>query len=243
MTWPKVSFVTATCGRPPAHLHLLQEAAESFRLNALDYPGEAELVLVNDCPNQELACAVPGVRAINLPRRFATLGEKLNFGIEAASGAVILPQDDDDVSLSHRARLSVERLGDAEYFNPLAYFFLCGDRCQFEQRTGYAHNCSAFRKSAWARVGGYPHVSGPQDAHMDGALRRLCATVQGPLSRDECFFVYRWGVSDLHLSAFGDTEGVYRERGLRPFPAGRWEITPRWLRDYPALCRSAASPP
>lgn len=237
--WPKVSFITATYARPPQYLHLLSEAVESFRRNAVDYPGEAEMVIVNDAPGQTLTCNVPGVRICNLPTRFASLGEKLNYAIDNAAGSVILPQDDDDISLAHRARFSVERLGDFDYFVPLAYYFWSGNLCQWEQRTGYSHNCSAFRKAVWQKVGGYPHISGPQDAHMDGLLRRNCRVIQGPITRAETFFVYCWGRSDIHLSGHPDTETAYREHGKKPVTAGAWRIEPCWTADYAKMAEMA----
>jgi hypothetical protein len=233
--YPKVSFVTATYNRAPAYLHLVEEAVECFRRNALDYPGESEMVLLNDAGGQELFCDLPGVRVVNETRRYSSLGEKLNAAIAHATGEVILPADDDDLSLPWRARLSVWRLAGADYFNPRAYWFLCGGKLVHEQRTGYAHNCSAFRKDAWAGVGGYPPLSGPQDAAMDGLLRRHCRVVEGPLAAEESVFIYRWGCSDLHLSGQSDTAAAYRDWGRRPVAPGRFEIVPRFRPETEAV--------
>jgi hypothetical protein len=171
------------------------------------------------------------VKVINHGRRFDSLGEKLNYGIDSADGHIIFPWDDDDVSLPNRLALSVEHLGTNDYFNPRSYFFQSGSIFQFEQNTGYAHNAACFRRAAWRHVGGYPAISGPQDAAMDGALRRTCRVADGPLSLEETFYVYRWGQSDIHLSGHGDTEKAYKENGLREVVAGEFVIVPHYCRD------------
>ncbi len=236
---PAISFVCVTYNRPPTHLHLLEEAVESFCRNRAAYAGECEMILLNDAPAQELVADVPGLRIINAPTRYTSLGAKMNDAIEAASGEVILPQDDDDISLAHRASLSVEMLGDADYFNPKAHWYMPAGQLIHEQMKAVAHNCSAFRKSAWRKVGGYPHLSGAQDQHLDGALRRFCRVVDGPLSAQQSFFIYRWGVSPCHLSGTAPHDDFYRAVGTWPVQPGRFEIKPAWRQDYAALCQAA----
>jgi hypothetical protein len=274
--YPKISFVTATYARPPAYLWLLEEVAECFRRNAEDYPGECEWVLLNDCAAQTLVCDLPGVKVINHPTRFASLGEKLNYAIEQATGELILPQDDDDISLPWRARLSEGRRPAAGqgYWNPRSYWFMhpetdpdhrnvvvwlkgprdaggmaTGYALQHEQRTGYAHNCSAFTKAAWKKAGRYPPLCGPQDAELDGAFRRLAlggkaVLFEGPLTAEEDPYIYRWSVSNLHLSAFHPHEAEkYAEIGRQPVTPGVFKIEPRWQADYVELTRKACGAP
>jgi len=81
----KVSCICATYNRSPQHQWLLEEAVESFLRQ--DY-SEKELIILNDCPGQELVCDAPGVVVINIPRRFHSHGEKLNAGIALAAYAV-----------------------------------------------------------------------------------------------------------------------------------------------------------
>jgi protein gp37 len=102
----------------------------------------------------------------------------------------------------------------------------------FEQMTGYAHNTSIFTRRAFALVGGYPPVSGPQDAHMDGLLRAHCSVVDGPVSREEAFFIYRWGVSDMHLSGQEDTQRAYDDYARQAGKAGKFYLYPHWERNY-----------
>jgi glycosyltransferase involved in cell wall biosynthesis len=84
----KVSCICLTYGRPPERQWLLEEAIES--LLKQDY-ADKELIVLNDCPGQELFCDAPGVIVINVPRRFRSLGEKYNAAIALARGDLIAP--------------------------------------------------------------------------------------------------------------------------------------------------------
>lgn len=230
----RVSCICPTYNRVAARKHLLEEAVESFLRQTYQ---DKELIILNDHPEQIIELDYPQVYVLNRNPRFPTLGEKYNYGITISSGDLICTWEDDDISLPNRIALSIEKLGDADYFNPKAYFFLMDGKLTFEQHTGYAHNCSIFRRSAFERVGGYPAVSGPQDAHMDGLLRRHCRVIDGPLSREECFFIYRWGVSDLHLSGHPDTQKAYDQYAERADSTGVFTLAPHWERDYVELTK------
>jgi cellulose synthase/poly-beta-1,6-N-acetylglucosamine synthase-like glycosyltransferase len=234
---PLVSCICPTYGRPPAYQHLLEEAIESFLRQ--DYPNK-ELIVLNDCPGQELVCDAPGVRVVNAPERFATLGEKYNAAVDLAHGDLLAPWEDDDISLPWRLSLSVERLGDADYFNPQRYWFLDDAGLHFDHDMGYGHNLSLFTRRAFEAVGGYPAISGAQDAVMDGALRSKVGCVQGvghgqeELSRREWYYIYRWGVQPVHFSASAAPENLYEEVGMRPVQSGSFRLHPHWHVDYEA---------
>ena len=76
---PLVSCIMPTYGRPD----YVQESVAMFL--AQDYPYK-ELIVLNDCPEQEFHGDLPGVRVINEQTRYASLGEKRNVAIEAAAG-------------------------------------------------------------------------------------------------------------------------------------------------------------
>ncbi len=253
---PLISCICPTYGRPPHHQHLLEEAIESFLRQT--YPNK-ELIVLNDCQQQELICHAPGVRVVNIPARFRTLGEKYNAAIALANGELIAPWEDDDISLPWRLALSVERLGDAGYFNPRRYWYLDGIGLHGDHQMGYGHNLSLFTRDAFVAVGGYPASSGPQDAQMDDAL---CS--QGPwvgaqlahlgkravrnnrpdekkLKKKEWFYIYRWGVSPAHLSGNVAPESFYKEFGARPVEPGQFILHPQWHTDYVAETRRALS--
>jgi hypothetical protein len=68
---PAVSCICLTYGRP----ELLDEAIYSFLQQ--DYPGTKELVVLNDYEDQILTFVHPEVQAINVAKRFRTVGEKM----------------------------------------------------------------------------------------------------------------------------------------------------------------------
>ena len=74
--------------------------------------------------------------------------------------------------------LSVERLGDADYFNPRCYWFLDDDGLHVDHAVGYAHNASLFSRAAFEGVGGYPSVSLGADAALDAAFSSLAHRVE-----------------------------------------------------------------
>lgn len=210
----------------PRRQNILEEAVESFLRQT--YPLK-ELVIVVDTPGLEIECNAPGVRIINVPP-CATLGDKYNAGVSAARGSLICSWDDDDISLPWRMALSVELIGQADYYNPKAYWIENGGDLQHEVRTGYAHNASMFRKSAWADVGGYQSLpDNSQDAKMDDALlARLHVLGSGRIERSS--YLYRWSTG-LHHGSYGKN----RDAG----GAGNFRLKPHWRKNYAKLAVDA----
>jgi glycosyltransferase involved in cell wall biosynthesis len=225
---PMVSCICPTSGRPPVHQHLLEEAVESFLRQT--YPNK-ELIVLNDCPDQELFCDAPGVRIINVAARYSSLGEKYNAAIAMARGALIAPWEDDDISLPWRLSLSVEQLGEATYFNPRSYWFWDEAGLHADHQVGYGHNLSLFTRAAFDAVGGYPPVSGAQDAAMDALLCRRDTVGAKRISPDEWFYIYRWGVSPHHLSG-ATNPNAWQEIGMQPVEPGQFTLRPHWRQDY-----------
>jgi glycosyltransferase involved in cell wall biosynthesis len=239
MNAPLVSCICGTFNRPPTHQHLIEEAIESFLRQ--NYPYK-ELIVLNDCPGQELVCEAPGVRMFNLTDRLPSLGDKWNSAIDLSQGELIAPWNDDDISLPNRLSFSVERLGDADYFNPRRYWLWDDNRLHFDHSMGYAHNASLFTRTSFQAVGGYPSISLGEDAAMDSALLSSMEHVVDPLrgypelTTSEWFYIYRWGVSPVHVSGRPD-EGYYQEIGTLPVKEGRFRLFPHWRRDYEAEAR------
>lgn len=238
---PLVSCVCMTYNRPPDRQYLIEEAIESFLRQ--DYPNK-ELIVLNDCPGQELICDAPGVRVINVPARYPTLGDKQNAAIRLSQGELIALWDDDDISLPWRLSLSVERLGDADYFNPRAYWFLDGAGLHSDHAVGYAHNASLFTRTAFEAIGGYPSISVGYDAKMDSLLPDRMPNVVDPnrgaprLTMSEWFYIYRWGVSPVHITSRGEGEAFYQELGSHPVRPGSFRLNPHWRQDYVAATRA-----
>jgi hypothetical protein len=258
---PLVSCLTPTYNRFPSHGHLLAEAVESFLRQ--DYPKEQrELLILSDCPKQEIFCAEPGVRILNYPTRFASLGAKFNELCKQARGAVLLPWEDDDIALPRRISQAVQALEfdgwdvddkgrwtfaarvqpRYDYWNPQRCWFLTSGTLSKDHHHGVCHNSSAFTKEAFLKVGGYPHISGAQDIEMDRRLKKQ-VKVAPPLpdgQPSDWQYIYRWGVSDVHLSGRKPHDEFYTEVGTRPIFEGRFQIWPVWLQDYTAMAKALA---
>lgn len=245
MNHPFVSCICPTYNRAPDYLWLLEEAVESFRQQ--EYPEDRrELLILNDAPGQTLSCDAPGVRVINMPGRIGSLGEKYNHMIALASGELICPWEDDDISLPNRIRISVERIGEAPYWNPKGYFFLRyqngnAGSMSTDHPIGVSHNASIFRRDAWGRVNGYPHVSGAQDGEMDRRLSELEGSISKPSPKADWGYVYRWGVQPIHLSGRAPHDEFYRQIGEQDVAHGKFAVVPQWRDNYAALCNEAVA--
>jgi hypothetical protein len=240
---PLISCLCPTFGRcGSSWQHLLEEAVESF-LRQTDV--HSEMLILNDHPDQEVVFDHPRVRVVNHPQRFRTLGEKYNALVSLASGSLLAPWEDDDISLPHRLELSRERLGERDYYNPGRYWYLDRHGLHWDHEMGVGHNLSLFRRRAWEAVSGYPVVTGSQDAEMDQRLvghpRVRCRVEEEPLPVPEWYYVYRWGVSPHHLSGRTDMQGLYDSLGAAPAAAGRFTLRPHWRQDYAALVTTAGA--
>ncbi|OWK38124.1 hypothetical protein FRUB_07244 [Fimbriiglobus ruber] len=214
-----------TYNRAPYHLHLLNESVYWFLRQ--DYPGPRELVILNDCVDQTLACDAPDVRVVNWHERIPTLGEKRNRLAELSEGDVLLPWDDDDVSLPHRVRQAVDRLGEYEYWNPRQTWYEERGRLIRDHHHQVCHNASAYRRGALR----YEAVSGPEDALADAwAASHLRVSPHGLAAPREWSYVYRWGVSDCHISGTSDMQASYDRP--RKIVSGTYTIRPTMYRDY-----------
>jgi glycosyltransferase involved in cell wall biosynthesis len=222
-----VSCILLTFNRVAAKKHLIDEAVESFLRQTYT---DAELVIVNDHPSQIIKFDHPRVKIFNWCNRACSLGEKYNDAIRATDGDLICTWEDDDLALPHRLEYSVNKLGGADYYNPLGYWFL-SSKLHHKFSRGYCHNCSIFTRKAFEEVGGYDLVTGNQDGLMDAKLRRKNA-VLGPIDPRDWFYIYRFGVSDLHLSGQGDPQKSYEKYAEHATRSGTFILNPHWRIDY-----------
>lgn len=240
---PLVSCICPTYNRLPKDRHLIEEAIESFLRQ--DYPNK-ELIVLNDAPGQELVCTAPGVRVVNVAQRFASLGEKRNAGLALARGELIAPWDDDDISLPTRLSWSVEQLGDAAYYNPQRSWYMEEGELKARAGHGVGHNLCLFRRSAIDAVGGYPAITLGEDVAVDSALAERFGRLgerQGDdagLGRQDWYYIYRWGVSPVHLSGSPDPD-YWQAVGDRAVQAGRYELKPHWRMEYAVAAERMAA--
>ena len=239
---PLVSCLCLTYRRPQRDQYLLEEAIESFLRQT--YPNK-ELIVLNDCPGQVLSCDVPGVRIYNAPNRCNSAGEKRNLAVALARGDLLVPWDDDDISLPWRLELSVARLGEGDYYSPGMVWVARDGEMQREPVWYFAHVASMFTRSGFQDVGGYRALSFGEDLRFDEDLRTM--TRLSPFSdpnvhqlpAGDLFYLYRAGASGNHLSR---THNPFRwdEIGSRPIDQGHYTLRPHWRMDYIALTRRQA---
>jgi hypothetical protein len=228
---PTVSFLCTTYGRMGLQPHLMNEMVYWFCQQTVR--SRCELVIVNDAPGRTLECGVSGVRVHNFPERFPNWGAKLNAGLKLCEGSIVLPSDDDDVSLPHRAEQAINRLRRADYFLPGLWWYAEGDGCPqvHLSNKGAGWNCAAFRNAAFP---GYPNCYANCDQCGAKLMRDGGARAAKPLAKpEEVSYVYRWGVSCQHFSGNANLKGAFD--AMNPGPAGNFLVEPKKRHDWPSL--------
>lgn len=221
---PRISCVMPTYGRPA----YVDEAAWMFLQQ--DYPNK-ELVILNDCPGQTYICDLPegaGVRVINAPERFATLGAKRNACIEEAQGELIAVWDDDDVYLPWRLSYSVTQMqaGEMAFFRGRDFwaYWGSGELHHNQSVPGWAgHPNTLFTKALWRSVEGYPSVDIGEDSTFYDRVERALgdSACSRPIPPEDRFFIMRGKSQYPHLSIAGGTgspDTKPREIVIRPRP-------------------------
>lgn len=241
MTCPKVSCLMPTYNRAWKDPGMIGEAIWWFLQQ--DYPGPRELVVLVDAPGARLEVQpVPGVgdhliRVLSYTQRFPDLASKFDELVMQAEGDILLPWEDDDVSLPHRITQAVGQLElhGVDYWNPKGAYFQPGnDKLSFCRRDSVHHNASAYTREGWEKTGGYRlgvGMGNKQDAYMDQAMRRFCRVWDGYLPPDDMSYVYRWFHSPQcrHLSSHPNPDVGW---ALEQPPTGTATVTPTMLRDY-----------
>lgn len=225
---PHVSLLIATHAR----ISWLEEAL--FCAVHQQYRGRLEIVIVNDCPRQELICNHPSVRVVNTSG-FPTLGAKRNAMVSEAAGQYVAWLDDDDLALPWYVERLVGGLSRSA-------------------RAVISRNCFHIQGEIWARsavaievlcerthalaVGGYPLE---RDSGEDQIFRERLEEAGGAvtITDEPGAYVYRWAQGVYHISGRGtdlDGESFRRDAEWRmdngSEPCGRVELKAGLRRDY-----------
>ncbi len=235
----KITCVCPTFGRA----HLLEESVESFR-RQWPVAARVELLIVNDCQEQPLRCATPGVRVVNLPERIGDAAAKFNVAVDEAHDADwIAWWEDDDISLPHRLRYSVQAVesGTVDYWKQNRAW-LCENGIITKSERNLFFGNAFFRKSLWDEVGGATQGDWadltPHQKMVSAAGARYAAT---DCEGRDLIFVYCWSGRGHHDSGH---RGTAAERAAAFYAAtladpnfrpGVQDVAPRWKRDYVRL--------
>ncbi len=231
---PTVSCQCITYGRP----ELLDEAVESFLRQ--DYPGERELIILNDCRDVILEDpGISGVHVFNIDARFRTVGEKRNACCGLCTGDIIFPWDDDDISFPWRISYSIEHMINHQYYKLDRLWYWANG--QVSERKTVAHAMGAWSKELFDRVGGYPHIQSGQDQAIEDLFAKTGHRHVATIDPQDIFYLYRFpGTGSFHLSAHGFGKGydAAEEFVKKNIKAGVYKINPNWAIDYPTSVRN-----
>lgn len=241
----KITCVCPTHGRAWA----IGETIESFlRQEPCGY--ETELLILNDCIEQPLICYSPRVRIINLPDYVTNVCRKFDLAVKAAESEWIAWWEDDDISLPHRLRMSVERgISKGTAYRQTTAWHLNNGALSFLHAPPVG--AAIFRKSDYFASGGAQGENGYPDQNMIVNLPKR-GMVSEAATTGDAFFVYRWAGMGVHDSGFGvrlnDPEmrfySFHAATLADPrFVAGPQIIQPGWKDDYTVKCRMAVEGP
>src|SRR5262249_43777727 len=147
---PGVSCICPTYGRTA----LLEEAIYAFLQQ--DYRGPKELVVLNDYDGQVLELDHPEVRVVNVPRRFRSLGERLNAAAALCAHDLIGGWTDADISLPPRLSLSVARLDPRKGFFKAATAWYWNAGALSGPEANVFHGGSCWTRELFVQARGYP---------------------------------------------------------------------------------------
>jgi GT2 family glycosyltransferase len=164
-----------------------------------------ELVILDDA-GQYPPMEGPGWRLISLAARFATLGEKRNAATRLISpdADALAIWDDDDLYMPWALRASAAALRQAPWSRPSVVLHPRPDGSLRQHETGgLFHSGWAYRRDAFERSGGYPHMNNGEDQALAERFRRAGVAEADPRQLGFLpFLIYQWG-RGLHLSSAG----------------------------------------
>jgi glycosyltransferase involved in cell wall biosynthesis len=240
---PPVSCICPTYGR----IELLEEAIYSFLQQ--DYPGQKELIVLNDYERQTFAFDHPEVRIVNLPKRFNSVGEKYKAAAALASHDLVFVWHDDDIYLPHRLSYAVAHLNESTAFFKADRAWFWNDGKVSGPERNVFHGGSCWRRDLLSQAHGYPPIGNRYDVEFE---QRCQAAAPGALRVDsikpgDIYYIYRWrGTGSYHLSALG-ADGqehqkvaayVEQQAARGQIPQGQIRLQPHWKAEYGVLVQN-----
>jgi glycosyltransferase involved in cell wall biosynthesis len=216
---------------------VLDECVHSFLIQ--DYPGEKELVILNDYPHLELVYDSPNVKVINDKKRHSSLGAKRNACIERCEGEIICVWDDDDIHLPHRISMNINKMSGHYYVMPNCHIYYSTNGMglvDFPLR-GQAF----FYKDLWKDVGGYPRIEVGEDWGFENKIRDANCFYQYTINPTRVDYIYRWGITgSYHSSYYPDDLKGRSDKYLKENVNVRlYKIKPSWKKMYHKLALEA----
>ena len=231
--WPGVTICIPTYARTS----LLAEALHSAL--AIAYAGPVEVLVLNDCPEQQLSCSDPRVRVVNDSTPYATLGDKRNALVDLARQPMIAWLDDDDYLLPNHLDKITHLLGRSEVvLGSIATLYVCNG---IGEVTSGACADTIVRRHAIRELG-FATMNVGEDWNIVNRLSDRFGRVDDPTHSPT--YVQRWCNGAHHITGHGtDPDALIRYRinaadrmKAKIEPVGPVIITPRKPTiDYAAL--------
>ena len=205
---------SVTCLCPTyARFERLRDAVACFLLQ--DYAGEKRLIILNDAPEPvALGAAVAGVRVINAPSRYPTLGDKRQALLRMATTPLVAHWDDDDLYLPWHLSACVRTLlahPAARCAKPETAWYATGPHDSWTLQ-GVRRNTfegqMLFDRARALDLGGYPPVDSGQAAALLDAFRRAGELQTWTPPRHELSYIYRWADGLTHVSTIRHADHV-----------------------------------
>lgn len=215
----------------------VEESLQSFLMQ--DYPGEKELVILNDREGQTITFRHPQVRVLNASARIESLERKHSYAIGFCTGDLIMPWDSDDVFLPWAMRGRVASVRNEMAMHSLAWIPKDG---KLELCDGLFHCNSIYSKDALFRAGGY-YPSSPDDSFDWRVMRGMmeCGCKLNKTATPD--YIYRITDGGVHVSKLQLREEGLNERvdkALGDETEGDVTLFPKWSVDWISLVESAA---
>jgi len=237
---PPLSCICPTYGR----VALLEEAIESFLRQ--DYPGQKELIILNDYAEQTLVFDHPEVRVINLPHRLHSIGEKYKMAVGLATHDLLFVWHDDDIYLPHRLSYSVAQLDPKQAFFKADKAWFWNEGKLSGPDANLFHGGSCWRRALFSQVQGYPHIDNRYDLEFEQLCKSAAPTAMHVQSIKpvDIYYLYRWqGLGSYHFSTLGAdgqeskrvVDYVAQQAARGEIPQGQIQLQPQWQSDYRAL--------
>lgn len=237
-TLPKISAYCLTYRSPD----VLEEALFSFLIQ--DYPGEKELVILNDEPEQPLFFDHPQVKVVNMASRAPDIATKYNHAVSLCSGDIRVPWDDDDICLPTRLSTIVREFSNGCWFSDLILADNPNDD-SLRLATGPIHNNHATTPNFFIRCGAYHDV--PNQGY-DFRLMRSIRQARPAIKETAPTYIYRkHSISkpnhSNHIAKSAiepelDHYKSYAEE-LSGFEKGKRTLSPHWSKQWVELAREA----
>lgn len=237
-SYPVITMMIPTYGRAAKQPEMLNEAV--YWCLSQTYPN-VEVLVLNDAPNQSIFCKHPQVRVVNLPFRVPDLGSKMNLMVLLSQGSICLPAEDDDISLPNRASQAYRMLCGPteayEYWAPKLWVYSVKGLPAVLDGNGHGYTSSAFLRESM--LGNHPKAIKGHDGEAAAWAAQNLRCNEAPLTdKRQVSYVYRWGVSPLHLSGHPDPEQAFKDHD--PGPEGVFEIVPTKFTDWMEVARRTA---